>query len=257
MNRKLIVIPMRNSGSMIGKVINELNSAQGISSADLIILDNDSSDNSVEITNFAFSNSELMTGDKSVIQNKMNLGYGGSLIEGLSWGLAKNYDWFYVLHSDDQADWKRVFESLDEVVNRGECEVVLTSRFHANARYAGYSKRRVVGNLIFKVITKITIGTKITDPGAAVCAISKNALTQVPFLDLDRNYHFHPQFNVYLNFCSNIRIIEVPISWKNATTSERFSLISYGLGLLRFLVAFSFYHRVKGLSLNASLRQAN
>jgi glycosyltransferase involved in cell wall biosynthesis len=256
MKKKLIVIPMRNSASMIQKVIAELNSADGISGVDILILDNDSTDKSVKVAKNALENFEFISQKSQVIQNSTNLGYGGSLIKGLNWGLSNEYDWFYILHSDDQADWTKVFEDLDAAVNSDMCDVVLTSRFHADAQYDGYSTRRVAGNLIFKVITKITIGSKITDPGAAVCAFNKATLLQIPFAELNESYHFHPQFNVYLNYCPHLSILEAPIAWKNATSGERFSLILYGIGLLRFLITFSFSHRVKGRSVDESLRKA-
>lgn len=97
-NRYLILIPSLNAAKTIKKVILELKKLN--MAFDVLIVDNDSPDNTAEAARQAIK--ELNLKNFIVIKNKRNLGYGGSQKVALSHAMDNKYDKLIVLHADNQ-----------------------------------------------------------------------------------------------------------------------------------------------------------
>jgi hypothetical protein len=87
---------------------------------DLILVDNDSLDDSVEIIkNFQSSNSNLQI---KLIRNKKNLGFSGGNNQGISYALKQDYDYIMLLNNDvlvKNKFWQPMIDYLEDNKNVG------------------------------------------------------------------------------------------------------------------------------------------
>ncbi len=250
----VVLLPVFNSEKYLFKVLSSIDPDVWNEISRMLVLDNASTDNSIKVVqDFLELNRELA--DKIEIQShSTNLGYGGSIGWGLNWAIIQNSEHVMILHSDDQTDWGRVSKSLAD--NRAGKTVVVASRFHKDASIDGYDLKRNYGNRIFKILTSIVSGIKMSDPGSAIVCFPVNALTGVNYQLFDSGYMFHPQLNLVLYSNNKLLVKEIPLNWRDASTDNRFPMLRYGLNLLRFLIKFGVYHRFLKMDANKSVKKS-
>lgn len=240
-----VVIPARNTGSMIGTVLNGLSPATWHEITHMVVLDNASTDDTVEQTRH-FVESSGLTDKIELVVNEVNLGYGGSLQRGLQHALASGCTHALVMHSDDQCDWDSTLRNLIELAAGPDApEVVLACRFLAGADVSGYSILRRAGNYFFKYYTWVVTGLRMADPGTAIIAIRTDVLRGIAYDTLDRGFLFHPQLNLLLFEDESLRKTETTLDWRDASQDNKFELVRYGLRLLRILTRYGWARRVR------------
>ena len=144
------VMPVYNSGYSVNSVLSQLGPVFWKSIEILIVLDNGSTDDSLEkISRFTVQEPDYA--EKVVVhQNRVNLGYGASVSIGIAKMIELGMTHILVIHSDDQTDWKGTVESL--IACDDTREFVMASRFHKDADLSGYSVRRRFGNKFFVLL---------------------------------------------------------------------------------------------------------
>lgn len=246
----VIVIPVYNSGNMFKDVLNQIFDCTYLfENVHLVVLDNNSQDNSLSIVKETLYDVDIANLTFDILQNEFNLGYGGSVIKGLTHGLGIESDWILIFHSDNQTNYEVVLRNFhDSLVNLNQ-KIFIFSRFTNESELYGYNKERILGNYFFKFVSNRLFNLTCSDPGAAIMAIKPNLLREIPFYNFDKTYMFHIDFNLVLFSTFKSEVVELPLKWTDASDSVHFSLIKYGIDLLRKLIYTYFSVRINKITL--------
>ena len=250
-SKLLVLLPVYNSGLYLHGVLSSISSNTWDKVSNLLVLNNASTDNSVQIVQ-EFAKIHPNLSNKILIQtHKTNLGYGGSIIWGLNWALEHFAQHVMILHSDDQADWGLISKNF--VDNLSIDKITVSSRLHPEASMKGYNLKRNLGNRFFKVVTFLATGIRMSDPGSAIVCFPVSAISGINFQKFNNGYLFHPQLNILFYSNKKFEVLEVPLDWRDASKDNNFRIIRYGMSLLFFLIKFWRYHRIVKLSPEKSI----
>lgn len=186
-----IAIPAYNEESGIGGTLRSLHREPRLASADVIVVDDGSTDRTAEIA---------AQHGASVIRNWANLGYGASLKRAIRLARTDLVAWF---DADGQHDAADLADMVDELY-REQAHAVVGAR----TGDSHVVKTRVVGKRILRFAAENAVGLKIPDINCGLRVFQRRVL--VRYLDLlpdgfsasttstllfmKRNYHirFHP-----------------------------------------------------------------
>jgi len=149
--KKLVIMPAYNEEHNIGRVIDDLHCVK--LDVDIVVIDDGSFDRTAEI---AYSKGV------KVIRLIFNQGYGAALQTGYLYANKKGYDIVIQMDADGQHDPFFIIDLVD-VVEKGEADLALGSRY-LTLRKKGGSLTRRLGSLLFSWIITLLTGQKITDP---------------------------------------------------------------------------------------------
>ena len=236
-----VIVPMYNTAPTVASVIKDLVDA---GAAEVLAIDNASADGTVsEVAALAATDAGVRP-VVTILQNDRNLGYGGSIQRGFA-QLSGGTRYIAVMHSDDQCDVDSTLGSMLAAARSGVApDVVLASRFLAAADTRQYSRVRRLGNTFFNWLTRAVSGLPMSDAGTAIMVARPEVIASIPFDRLTTGYRFHCQLNLLLYGNPDMVIAEVPLAWRDASVGVRFSLVGYGIGLLRLLAFFAWRRRV-------------
>jgi glycosyltransferase involved in cell wall biosynthesis len=108
-----------------------------------------------------------------VLRHPFNLGYGAGLQTGYKWALARGAPWVVQMDADGQHDPRDVGRLLEPVA-RGECDLVLGSRFLEPTGYRMGATRQL-GRALFVAIGR-AFGFRVTDPTSGFQALNRHVL---------------------------------------------------------------------------------
>ena len=223
----LVAIPVYNCEKQINRVISEF-SDQLLSHVDeIIIIDNRSSDLTVENAQFAASSIKL--NKIKIIRNNHNYGLGGSQKIAFMYAQKKKFDYVAVLHGDNQATTSEL-ENLINLANMDpELDAILGSRFMRNSQLIGYSNQRVWGNRIINIIYSLVSLRHSSDLGSGLNLFRAAIFINQDFLQFANDITFN--IDLLLNlFQLKAKIVFTPITWsetdqvsnaKNYTVAKR------------------------------------
>jgi glycosyltransferase involved in cell wall biosynthesis len=240
-----VVMPARNTGSMVGDVLDGLSPETLARLSRLVLLDNASTDDTLDrIRSFVAARPSLAD-RTTVIANEVDIGYGGSIKRGFDEAVAGSCSHALIIHSDDQCDWDRTLTRLMDLAEAEQRpDVVLACRFLPGSDISDYSRLRRFGNSFFNVYTQVVTGLTIPDPGTAIIAIRTRILQDLPYGRCDSGFHFHPQLNLLLYEDKGITKSHTVLDWRDASKDNGFALLQYGLRLLRMLTSYGFRRRL-------------
>lgn len=239
-----VVVPCFNTVTTIEPVLETVLRQTGGVVADVLVIDNDSSDGTPELVEALIPKYADEGFHVTLLRNPTNLGYGGSIKRGFA-SLTVSSPFVAIMHADEQCDTARTLLDLADAYEQDpEPDVVLTSRFMRGAELTGYSPLRRVANRFFNTFTAAVCGVSMSDAGAAIMLARSGAIASLPYERLTSGYQFHPQLNLVLYSQPDLRITEVPMEWRDAETQVKFNLINYGLTLSRILLRFGWRRRV-------------
>jgi len=207
----------------------------------IIMIDNQSSDRTIEAAKEAISEKHLTK--IKILKNIRNFGYGGSHKVAFDYLISKKMDYAVLLHGDGQGD-QEVLAQLINCARESAYDFVIGSRFlNPDKLDPKYSRLRVLANYFFVGLQRVLTGQNITDPGSGEMAYSLKFLKTVPYHQLTDAFHFTPQLLLY---CSRrpIKFKEFPLRWGESETSS-VNIWKHGWNLLKMLVAY----RIKGVPL--------
>jgi len=163
--KTLIIIPVYNEEENIESVIYNL--VKENQDWDILVVNDASRDRSAEIAR--------NTGSARVIDLPFNLGIGGGVQTGFKY--ARNYGYEYALQFDGDGQHKvEEIYKLMELVQGGEADVAIGSRF--NQKHEGFrsSPLRRLGIKIFEWFSFLLIRQRITDHTSGFRAFNRNAI---------------------------------------------------------------------------------
>ena len=229
-----IIIPAYNESVRLGNTLNTVVRylADNWASAELIVVDDGSSDNTAEISRKILENSgQLRT---SVISYKSNLGKGRAVRLGL---LAARGD--VALFSDaDLSTPIPETPKLVEPILRNECDLTFGSRALDRSLIGVHQPwRREQGGRIFNLVVRLATGLPFWDTQCGFKAFNmKVCRPLVEAATVDR-FGFDVEL-LYLAYRAGLRLKEIPVRWdhnegsKITLVSDSFKMVSE-VGLIR------------------------
>ncbi len=162
MDNFVIVIPAYNEEGRIGATIAAIRKC---TNAGIIVISDGSVDGTV---------SEAKAAGADVIELPFNLGYGAALQTGFKYALMRGYAFAVQMDADGQHDPVSIGD-LIKVVENGEVDIVIGSRFSGGGSYKAPLIRRV-GMCFFAVMASLITGKKITDPTSGFQALNRKVM---------------------------------------------------------------------------------
>jgi glycosyltransferase involved in cell wall biosynthesis len=170
MKDTLIIIPAYNEGKTIGSLLEQLLSTDASRFADILVINDASSDNTREEV-LAFQ------GRIRLIDHIFNQGYGASLKTGYRY--AQKNDYSYVIQMD--ADGQHALINLSRMYERMKQpeapDILIGSRFMQGSEGFPISFVKKTAIQYFRFIIKKSTGKKITDPTSGLQILNKKAFS--------------------------------------------------------------------------------
>jgi len=168
----LIIIPAYNEEKNIGPFLEKLNGALSAEEADILVIDDASTDRTARI-------SEDM--GCVVVTHIYNLGYGSGLQTGYKYALRHGYDFVIQMDADGQHDAcniERLYRKLLEPDGAGRpLDIVLGSRFLAESETYPVPLLRRIGSCVFRFLIRLGAGRRITDPTTGLQGLSRRGFS--------------------------------------------------------------------------------
>jgi glycosyltransferase involved in cell wall biosynthesis len=216
----------------LGEVVKLLNEG----SAELLIIDNASTDSSRQILKNFFAQNPVPRGSCTIRFHESNMGYGASIKAGFGFYLTQDVTHVLVLHSDAQTDNYKLAKGMMKVGAKFNTDVVLGTRFASSSDISDYSVLRKYGNYFFNWLTRATAGLRVSDAGSGMVLIPIVALKQINYVHLPEDWKFHPQLNIDLGRLDSVVIRELPMRWADSESRSSVPLFTYGISLLWMLL---------------------
>jgi len=231
MNHKILIfIPTRTTAATIEKTYRLIPDAIR-NSAEFIVVDNASSDNSVAAAR------QL---GLAVIRHNHDRGYGGSNKTAFDYAKTIGADIFVILHSDCQYD-PTIMDRLLEPVLAGEADVVLGSRIMGKkALSGGMPWWKYVSNRFLTWMENMAIGARLSEYHTGYRIYTMKVLNRIPYALDSNGWMFEGEilFQI-LNAGFRIKEIPIPTTYSGPISSISFSTgVVYGLSI--FLLVFRF-----------------
>jgi len=203
---------------------------------DIILIDDASSDNTVEIAK--------QLGLKVFVHTK-NLGYGGNQKACYKEALKLGADIVVMVHPDFQYDPVFIPEMIVPIAN-GECDAVFGSRMkiRKNALKGGMPYWKFVSNIFLTKLENFILGNNLTEYHSGFRAYSKKVM-QLP-LDLNSNdFVFDTEIIVQIKI-AGMKIEEIPISTKYFPEASQINFrrsVKYGISILKVMARYLFSNK--------------
>jgi glycosyltransferase involved in cell wall biosynthesis len=198
----LILIPAFNEAERIGPVIEGIK--QHVSDADIIIIDDGSSDATAAVSRQAGA---------MVISHPFNLGVGSALQTGYKFAEQQGYSTLVQLDADGQHDPAHILLLLS-TLDSTNADLVIGSRFLTD-NWRTMSVPRRIGVRLFAWLLSVLIHERITDPTSGFRAMTKRVLG---FCTQDIYAFDYPDADFLLTLHrSGFKLTEVPIDVKPRT----------------------------------------
>lgn len=223
----IAVIPAFNEEKNIAKVI-----AETLLFCQRIIVVNDfSTDQTLKVLKDI--NDEKVT----IINNKKNLGIGGSMKVGFTKALEYMPEIIIKIDGDGQHNPKDIPKFIKKLLDE-DLELVKGNRFFDLESLENMPKIKVFGNLITTNLQKIVSGNyKISDPNNGFLAIKASKLKLINFKYLHNSYFFENSLTIVFN-ALNFKIGEISI--KTVYKDEKSSIPLF-LAAIKLLPVFAFF----------------
>ena len=167
----LIIIPAYNEANNITKLLEKLESPEIAEIADVLIMNDASSDD----TNWI-----VKARNHAIVTHVFNLGYGSALQLGYKYAIRRGYEYVIQMDADGQHDVCNIpviYEKLKTKDENGNYpDIVLGSRFiNGDSSYkVGFAKK--IAFKLFRTIIKIGTGRKFYDPTTGLQGLSRRAV---------------------------------------------------------------------------------
>ena len=236
-----IYLPCYNVAKSIKKVLESFSNDILDSVSAVVVVDNCSTDNTMDILKEIQSSQTLLGQKLIILKNLKNFGLGGSQKTAYQYFIKNNYTHFMIVHGDGQGNGQEIAQGfLREYKNNPDIDVIIASRFMKSSDTSRYNRMRYIGNLFFNFLTFVLTGQKMTDSGAAIIFYRTAILNDFPFMHLTNSFQFNPQLNILLFSSPSVRIKEISMDWADSEDESNISSIGYCLTLLSILLRYRF-----------------
>lgn len=200
----LIILPVRNEEKNIGQVLEQLSQPDIQGAADVLCINDASSDASGQI---------IDRYPCTQIRNVFKLGYGSALKLGYKYAVLKNYKYVIQMDSDGQHDpcsIPVIYQRLQETGADSELpDIVLASRFMKDSSEFPVSIFKKCAFVLFRFMIRVVTGRKIADPTTGFQGLSRRAFTY--YSQYNHFDYQYPDANIIMQMLlQQFRVTEVP-----------------------------------------------
>jgi dolichol-phosphate mannosyltransferase len=187
-----------------------------------------------------------------VLDNKTNLGVGGSTKRGFEFAFNNDAQIVVKLDGDGQMDPLLISDLVRPILD-GRADYVKGNRFINTDQVIAMPKIRLLGNIALSFLTKLSSGYwEIFDPNNGFVAISKKAFSLIPVSKVDNRYFFESDMLFRLHLArAVIQDVPIPTRYGNEVS---------GLSETRAVFEFGYKHHrnfVKRILIEYYLRDFN
>ena len=205
----LVFLPAWNEEQNLPAVLDELH--QGLPDADLLVVDDGSTDGSAEVAR---------TAGAEVVSFSHNRGLSAGIAAGYAYALEHGYDLCGRVDADGQHPVVEL-ERLLERVREGECDVAVGSRFASGEGFAPYrympSAPRRFGTALLRRAMRIALRRPFLDATSGMSAANAKAL---PVLAQPYTTEA-PEVEALLRLSeAGLRVDEVPVEMRERASGE-------------------------------------
>ncbi len=197
--RRVAIVPALNEAGALPAVIDELRAFDP--GLDVVVVDDGSVDRTAAVARSMGA---------CVLRLPFNLGIGGAVQTGFRFAFENDYDLAVRVDGDGQHDPSQLGRLLAPVL-AGEADIVVGSRFAADADgYRSSRTRRIGIRLLARVVSGI-VGQRVTDTTSGFQALNKHGIALFA-----RDYpHDYPEVEAtVMVFRHRLRLIEVPVTMR-------------------------------------------
>jgi glycosyltransferase involved in cell wall biosynthesis len=256
-NQKLgLIMPTRNVQSMVTKILNGITELQWADIHKLIIVDNGSSDNTVnEVQNFILKSEHAPK--IHLYENGADLGYGFSVNRGLKY-LTQDLETNFVgiIHADDQFSSEELINLYFSNLNLENNNVFLVNRKRDSSASLNIRQElRNFGNFLISILGRISTGGKVIDFNTPFFLISQNLSKHlVSEYNFGDDIFFHSRIN--LIFASQYNCNSSECNWKRASKTTKIPIILMGFQIFSMYLKFGILFRLLKYDANESYHRA-
>ena len=210
----LIIIPAYNEAGTIGKVLEKLEQSEIAAFADVLVMNDASSDS----TNWVTKERKHV-----VVTHVFNLGYGSGLQLGYKYAIRKGYRYVIQMDADGQHDVcnvKNIYEELQKKDEEGYTpDIVLGARFMDESEEFPVSFAKKIAFCLFRNMIRIGTGRKIMDPTTGLQGLNwRTVLFYSKYNHFDDKY---PDANMIMQMLLlGFRVREIPAVMHIRTEGE-------------------------------------
>jgi len=247
-HKLLLFIPAFNCARQVVRVLEQLDPQVMAHIQRVLLVDNRSTDDTVEaVLEWVQRHPGLPL---VLLRNDANHSLGGSHKVAFDHALQNGFTHLLVLHGDDQADVRDLLPWLEEgrVL---QLDAFLGSRFTRDSRLLGYSRFRILGNLLFNALVSLVAGRRLTDLGSGLNLFRTAPLADRAYLLFPDNLNFNVYLLMYLVH-TRARFEFFPISWREDDQISNVRFVRQSLEILSVCLRY----RLDRQGLFASTRES-
>jgi glycosyltransferase involved in cell wall biosynthesis len=229
-----IFIPAWNVRDEVVGVLERLPPRLGRSCAEVLVIDNASSDGTSEAVverlrrGFPFA--------VSVYRNAANLGYGGSQKMAYAHAVRQGYDAVAMLHGDGQYPSAQVADLFD-ALREDRVGMAYGSRMLATQERDETPWHRRAGVWSLSALQNLVCGMRLAEWYSGFRAFRCDALSMVPFQACDNDYYFDVQIILLLHL-AGYAIAELPVAKKYGEKPSPVNIYQFGQKVLAHLLEY-------------------
>lgn len=231
--RILLFIPMYNCAPQIPRVIAQITPQAREYIAEVLVVDNRSTDNGQAAAKAALAGAGLPA---RLVMNDDNYGLGGSHKVAFEYAIANRFDYVIVLHGDDQARLADILPHLEGGAHR-DVDALLGARFMEGSQLVGYSPIRTLGNHVFNALYSLVTMRTVHDLGSGLNLYRVEALADRWWLknadDLTFNYHM-----ILRSVAKGWKMRFFPLSWREEDQISNVRLVRQALRVASLPAAY-------------------
>lgn len=195
----MVIIPAHNEECNIKKVFDGLEENKIAEFADILVIDDASSDGTGRVTE--------ERGYRLMV-NRRRLGYGGTLQRGYRYAAAENYRYVVQMDADGQHDPCTIPHIYDRLRDGDTPDIVLASRFLKGSSDFPVSFLKKAAYAMFRAVIYMTAGRKIADPTTGFQGLNRRAFI---FYSEEGHYDKYPDANMVIQMLLlGFQIVEIP-----------------------------------------------
>ena len=214
----VVVLPTYNEVENIRTVFSRI---RAVSSADILFVDDGSTDGSVELINDLISND---SGVKALFRGK-KMGLGSAYRDAYTYAINQRYK--YLIQCD--ADGSHEIEKIPKIIEAAEAgfELVIGSRYVKGGSIIGWPKSRELISRFGNLYSRINLGLKTKDNTAGFRLYKLTTLAQINYkLARANGYAFQVQMTYLFK---NQKTLEIPIKFIEREFGK--SKMTFGIAL--------------------------
>jgi dolichol-phosphate mannosyltransferase len=232
--RILVFVPCYNCEPQIGRVLDQFRDVPNGLFDELLIVDNQSRDNTVDAARLAM---QRVVGLRVLlVRNEENYGLGGSHKAAFAYAEREGFSHVVVLHGDDQgsvADLLPLILAGDHL----RTDACLGARFMPGSRLVGYSTFRRLGNHVFNALFSVAVADRIRDLGSGLNVFARTVYAGDVLLGFPDDLRFNVHLLLSL-YARRLRLRFFPISWRETDQITNVKMVSQALRTLRAAIAY-------------------